>query len=212
VALVFQIIDFITMQDKLRPIVGDVLFIGKQETFGRTLSLSEEAKIQTMDWSPHFGADFVWDLGKPVPGDLCNRFDFIYDGGSLDNMWSPSQGLINMSRMLRPGGRMLCLACSSSLSWPYTMFSPGWFYDFFEENKFSSYETYLCSYVGIEGLLRGDWKWFPTSGDPNKNRLSQPTRGNDWLVVSIAEKGNDTTSDRQPIQFQYRPHKELVAA
>ena len=204
-ALVFPIVDFITQQDKVRPIVGDVLFVGKQETFGRTLSLGSAAKIHTLDWSPHFGAEFAWDLGKPVPDYLCNRFDFIYDGGSLDNMFNPAQGITNLTQMLRPGGRMLCLACCSAYSMPYTMFSTGWFYDYYEANKFASYETYLCAYRDTNSLIIGPWQFFPTSSAKNLNRSSPVTgHGAEWLVVSLAEKGPDTTYDVHPIQYQYR--------
>ena len=204
-ALVYPIIDVITHEDKKDPIVGDVLFVGKQETFGRNLTLSDKAKIHTMDWSPHFGADVVCDLGYPAPPDLHNRFDFIYDGGSLDNMFNPAQGIMNIAAMLRPGGRMLCLACASAMSMPYTMFSPGWFYDFFEVNKFKSWEIYLCSYTSVEELLRGPWKFHSTTTD-NANRPAPLSSHNEhWLNVAMARKGEDSTCDKQPIQYQYRP-------
>jgi len=32
------------------------------------------------------------------------NFDFIIDGGTLDNVFNPAQALMNMSRMLRPSG------------------------------------------------------------------------------------------------------------
>ena len=202
-ALVFPVIDFIEAENKRNPIVGEVLFMGKQETFGRELTLRPEAHIRTLDWSPHFGADLVWDLGKPVPEELRNRFDFIYDGGSLDNMFNPAEGIMNMARMLRPMGRMVCLACSSAFSMPYTMFSPGWFYDYFEANNFDGWIVHLCKYHGEAELLRGPWSFYSTSD--NLNRPAPLSQGDDWVILSLAQKGPASTSDVQPIQFQYRP-------
>jgi SAM-dependent methyltransferase len=205
-ALVWPVIDIILNEDKKKNFSGEVLFVGKQETFGRELKWTPKIQMRTMDWSPHFGADIVADLGYPVPEDLHNRFDFIYDGGSLDNMFNPAQGLMNIGAMLKPGGRALCLACASAFSTPYTMFSPGWFYDYFEVNNFKSWDIYLCSYSSVETLLQGPWKFHVC----NLDNLSRPApickdENTHWLVVSIATKGEDSTYNKQPIQYQYIP-------
>jgi SAM-dependent methyltransferase len=206
-ALVWPVIDIILTEDKRERIFGDVLFVGKQETFGRDLKFTDKIRMHTMDWSPHFGADIVADLGFPVPLDLHNRFDFIYDGGSLDNMFNPAQGIMNIAAMLRPGGKMLSVACASARSLPYLMFSPGWFWDFFEVNKFKQWEVYLCSYMSIDELLRGPWIFHECAGDNMNRPAPEPKDGKNWLVVSIAKKAEDSTYDKHPIQFQYRPEQ-----
>jgi hypothetical protein len=204
-ALVHPIIDFILQESEKRPILGDVLFIGKQETFGRELKFGSGINLKTMDWSPHFGVDIVQDLGAALPVDLWRKFDFIYDGGSLDNMFNPAQGIMNMSSMLRPQGRMLCLSCASSFSLPYTMFSPGWFYDYFEVNNFESWDIYQCSYTSEQELIYGPWKVRKLVEGGDLNRPAPPSEtGLHWVIVAIGRKGKDSTAYRQPIQYQYR--------
>ena len=146
-----------------------MLFIGKQETFGRDFPCAEGTTIQCMDQSDYEGADIVWDLGHPVPDGLHGRFDFIYDGGCLDNKFNPGQAMMNFTRMLKPGGRIVCIESASAFSWAYVMFSPGWFEDYFASNAFDAWQVYVCSFMDHEGLVGGPWKLY--AYDRSKNSV-----------------------------------------
>jgi hypothetical protein len=63
-----------------------------------------ECKLFSADISDYEGADFIFDICSEVPPELIGRFDFLMDGGSLDNVWDPPQMLRNMTKMLKPGG------------------------------------------------------------------------------------------------------------
>ncbi len=49
-------------------------------------------------------ADFIFDLAHGVPDDLLGRFDFIYNGSVLDNVFDPATCIRNVARMLKPNG------------------------------------------------------------------------------------------------------------
>lgn len=196
-SLLVPIVDFLEAQ---KPIDGEVLFIGHQETFGKELNVPHKV----LDQSDYEGADFVWDLGYQVPYEMFNRFDFIFNGGCLDNMFNPAQAMMNFTLMLKPGGRLVCMESASSFNSAYLMYSPGWFCDYFEQNKYEDWKAYICSYRNTRELFYGPWKWFEYDQQKNRNGPSPATRGNHVLVVSIARKGRLTTHDIQPIQYQYR--------
>src|SRR3989442_8736117 len=63
--------------------------------------------VRALDLSPVEGADIVHDLGRPVPGELEQRFDLVLDGGSLEHVFDVRQALANYMRMVRVGGRLV---------------------------------------------------------------------------------------------------------
>ena len=195
-SLLVPIVDYLKTLD----IRGDVLFIGHQTTFGKDLGVPH----RVLDQSDYEGADIVWDLGYPIPREYWRKFDFIFNGGCLDNMFNPAQAMMNFTKMLRPGGRLVCMESASSFNNPYLMYSPGWFCDYFEVNHFDSWKAYICSYRSTFELFYGPWKWFEYDQTKNRNGSSPETNGNHVLVVTLAQKGEMTTSNEQPIQYQYR--------
>ena len=213
-ALTWPVIDFILDENKRRPIEGDVLFIGKQNTAGRDLGCHPGTSIKCLDQSAYEGAEIIWDMGYPVPDNLDGKFDFIYNGGCLDNMFNPGVGMMNLGRMLKVGGRLVCFEAACSFSWSYVMFSPGWFNDYFEANKFKSWKVYVCRFTNTHEMVYGPWevyRYFPTLNPNGPAPFQIP--GNGWVIITIAEKGKETTWDVQPMQAQYRnPPSKVKAA
>jgi len=210
-SLLVPIVDMLLAEHAIRPIHGEVLFIGHQETFGKELGL----KHRVLDQSDYEGADIIWNLGYPVPENLHGKFDFIYNGGCLDNMFNPAQAMMNFTQMLEPGGRLVCMESASSFNSPYLMYSPAWFWDYFDANHFADCRVYICSYRNSKELMYGPWKWFEYDRELDKNGPPPETRKNHVLIVSIAQKGDFTTHDVQPIQYQYRkdvtePSKPII--
>ena len=103
-------------------------------------------KVSAVDISDYEGAEIVLDLCSDVPADLHNRFDFIIDAGSLDNIFDPIRALMSMTRMLKPGGRMYIFAWGNSHPTAYLKFSPDWFTDYFAVNEFEDCQTYVALY------------------------------------------------------------------
>lgn len=175
-------------------------------------------KVNFLDVTDYEGADVVHDLGYPVPESLVGRYDFIYNGGCLDNMFNPGVALTNFSKMLKPGGRVVCFESASSRNSPYLMYSPGWFWDYYVMNAFKDCKVYIGSFYDGEEFTLGPWDWFYANmlgancTWQEKNGPAPMARENNHLVlVSIAEKGEHSTADRQPIQLQYRVDKALLA-
>jgi hypothetical protein len=62
--------------------------------------------VRSMDVSAYEGADFVHDLNQPVAADLKERFDLVYDGGTLEHVFNFPTGLKDCMEMARVGGRV----------------------------------------------------------------------------------------------------------
>lgn len=158
--------------------------------------------LSFLDISDYEGAEIIHDMSSPIPEELSDRFDFIFNGSCLDNIFNPQVALRNMAKMLKPGGRVLSIEHGSPFNNPYTMFSPGWFADYFIANKFHDYHVYVGRFLNSTELLFGPWQWFYV----NKSVNSPSIMFNEGhtVIVSIAEKGLDSTWDINPVQDQYR--------
>lgn len=163
-------------------------------------------KVLALDHSEYEGADIVHDLRYPVPSKLCGIADFIVDGSTLDNVFTPSTVLKNYCDMLRPNGRLIALNAFSHHDTPYVIMPPMWYVDYFVMNGFADCKVYIfvfdtngkwnTFYVDMEYLLKAG----RTMG-----RFRCPYHA---ITLVFAEKGRNSTSDQLPIQQDYRPAQD----
>ena len=159
------------------------------------------SSVTSLDHSDYEGAEIIHDLTTPVPPSLQDRFDFIVDGSTLDNVFDPATTLRNFSEMLRPGGRMLLASTFSNHDEPYVMIPPLWFLDYFVVNGFADCKTYILVVdknkynvftINIDTLL-----------DPERvvSAFASPYR---MGILLLAEKQEASTSHVKPQQQHYR--------
>jgi SAM-dependent methyltransferase len=166
--------------------------------------------FKSIDVSDYEGADIVFDLCGKLPPKLKGSFDFIFDGSCLDNVFNPAAALSNISRLLKPGGRAMLLNHGTWLNAPYTIMSPGWYFDFFVVNGYVDCQIFLCLFRGNEGLHFGPVGLsFFNAASPIKvgNIPMNLPAGFDIMVVALAEKGRKSTDDVMPVQSLYRDKK-----
>lgn len=77
---------------------------GFSETLFRKLGFGE---IETMDFSDYEDASILHDLNHPVDKKLHKKFDFIFDGGTIEHVFNVPVALENVFNMLKPGGRFV---------------------------------------------------------------------------------------------------------
>jgi hypothetical protein len=117
--------------------------IDDKELFG--FISGEIESVDVLDISDYEGANIICDLNDPISDDFHNRFDFIYDSSVLDNIFNPAQGIVNISRMLKPGGRYLGINVASFFPGAFVSCHPEWFYSFFAANSYSDVKVFLTS-------------------------------------------------------------------
>ena len=86
-------------------------------------------KVSSMDFSDFEGANFVHDLNKPVGPELKERFDLVYDGGTLEHVFNFPLALQNCMEMVKPGGHLFIhTIINSYCGHGFYQFSPELFY------------------------------------------------------------------------------------
>src|SRR6185503_5446286 len=86
-------------------------------------------KVSSMDFSDFEGANFVHDLNKPVGQELKERFDLVYDGGTLEHVFNFPLALQNCMEMVKAGGHLFIhTGANGYCGHGFYQFSPELFY------------------------------------------------------------------------------------
>lgn len=161
-------------------------------------------RIDVLDVSEYEGADIVHDICQPLPKSLVGQYDFVFNSSVLDNVFDPAAAFRHMCSALRPGGRIISLEMASNDCFPYLVFCPGWFQDYFAVNRFERAQVYCSQFNSIHELIYGPsmmWGALPLTN----TRLSAPSiTGAMAAVVAVAEFGERSTTHKSPIQGHYR--------
>ena len=121
-------------------------------------------QIYSLDASDFEGASFVHDLNRPLPADLKNRFDTVFDGGTLEHVFNFPVAIQNCMEMLRVGGRFFIHTCANNLcGHGFYQFSPELFYRIFSPENGFEVERIVLHRVGPYG------RWYEVP-DPNQIR------------------------------------------
>ena len=162
-----------------------------------------------IDRSSYEGANVILDLNLPIPESYHNKFDFIYSGGSLDNVFDPKTLLENCALLLKPGGRFLSYDVSQGVVGAYLRITPEWLYSWFAVNDWSDCQVYAL-HQERQGQSRFSYEtslytWTPRFQRDSNYNYFESSRSHSGIqyVVSLAEKGGRSTSDKIPVQMQY---------
>src|SRR5438876_6711080 len=89
-------------------------------------------QVDALDASDFEGATFVHDLNLPIREELKQRFDVVYDGGTLEHVFNLPVALKNSMEMVRPGGRLFIhTGINNVCGHGFYQFSPDLFYGAF---------------------------------------------------------------------------------
>lgn len=192
-----------------------------------------DAKVLALDVSAYENAEIVCDLQGEIPRKYKGIADFIYNGSCLDNIFDPAAAMRNMSRLLKPDGRVYHYEQGNSHPTAYLKYSADWFMDFYALNEFADCKVYIADKPNTLGVplvnptgsmmpRRSDFDIIVYSYNPYVENAGGP--GYDCSSVEaftryeihcIAEKSRASADDRVPIQKHYRVdpwHKEICQA
>jgi SAM-dependent methyltransferase len=101
-------------------------------------------KVYACDYSDYENPDFTFDLNYPVGEEYKEKFDVIFDSGTLEHVFDVPAALKNINYMLKKGGRMIIFSPSSnSIDHGFYSFSPTLFFDYFESLAYKNMKAYL---------------------------------------------------------------------
>jgi SAM-dependent methyltransferase len=111
-----------------------------------------DAKVLSLDVSAYEGADIVCDLQGKIRWRHKGIADFIYNGSCLDNIFDPAAAMRNMSRLLKPDGRVYHYEQGNSHPTAYLKYSADWFMDFYALNEFNDCKVYIADKPNTLGV------------------------------------------------------------
>ena len=105
-------------------------------------------EVHALDISEYEGADIIMDLAiESIEDKYRNRFDFIYDGGVLEHIFNAPQAIINISQMLKIGGRVIHdIPVAGWVDHGFYSFSPTFLIDYYTNNGFFINDIYMVGY------------------------------------------------------------------
>jgi len=164
-----------------------------------------DARVRSMDASSYEGADIIHNLCDPVPPELHDSADFIFEGSCLDDCFNPAQLMLNVDRMLRVGGRLFMVNLGTVTNIPgpaYAVCSVDWYTEFLEVNGYTEICVQVWSYVHV-----ADQTWHPgpmMSGTPAMPSLP-------CCITVSASKVARVLPQLQPMRKGYRDMHERAA-
>ena len=70
-------------------------------TFFKSVGFDE---VDSLDYSKYEGCSLVHDLNEPIPEEYHEKYDAIFDGGTLEHVFHFPNCLANIHKILKPGG------------------------------------------------------------------------------------------------------------
>ncbi len=100
------------------------------------LAAAGAAPVVSVDASDYEGAALIHDMNIPVGDELCERFDLVVDGGTMEHVFAPPVALANMMKMLKVGGSLIIWSPANNLcGHGFYQFSPEFFYSSLTESR-----------------------------------------------------------------------------
>jgi SAM-dependent methyltransferase len=86
-------------------------------------------RVDSLDASPIENATIIHDLNLPAPDELRNRFDVVYDGGTLEHVFNFPAAIKNVMEAVKLGGRLILHTTANNyFGHGFYQFSPELFY------------------------------------------------------------------------------------
>lgn len=156
--------------------------------------------VFSCDVSTYENASMILDLNDPVPSELHNRFDLIYDGGTMEHIFNVPRVLANIQTMLRVGGRVIHVAPTSNMvEHGFYCFSPAFFSDYYKANGYQLQTLYLFECTS----WTGNWEVYDCLAGGFNNRLGRVCTSKMSGAFCVAEKKLDSVAQIFPSQGHF---------
>jgi SAM-dependent methyltransferase len=172
--------------------------------FFKTLGFSTVHSVDVNSWE---GADIIHDLNLPFPPDSPHRekYDVIFDGGTLEHIFHVPNVLKNIYDLLAVGGRIIHQSPVDMFGHGFYNFSTCFFEDFYRANEF---EINTCGVVSKPyGRDFNDESRYSAANFDSQFVRSLCEESFDkatHLIVFVATKRACSTGDRIPTQGYFQ--------
>lgn len=100
--------------------------------------------VHSIDASGFEESTYVHDMNRPVPASLHNRYEVIFDGGTIEHIFHVPNVLENIHSMLKEGGKIIHYTpVHNFVDHGFYGFSPCFFHDYYAANRYELGTCYL---------------------------------------------------------------------
>ncbi len=165
------------------------------------------SEVETLDYSSYEGCSIEHDLNKPIPNELIEQYDTVFDGGTLEHVYNIACAMDNVSSLCKNGGTIIhALPANNFCGHGLYQFSPELFLSqYSSENGFKETEIFVCQ-------VNRTKKWYRVIQLGNGERINIRSRGPVYIFV----KTRKSFTGRKPMIVQqsdyetkWNSHKKL---
>lgn len=164
-------------------------------TFFALLGFEE---VHSLDVTHLENATFVHDLNLPIPQTLYHQYDVVYDGGTMEHVFSTKQVLENIHKLLKIGGIVIHGNPSHNcVDHGFYVFSPILYRDYYTANAYRIVCSQVCQVPASE---KEHWKIYPYQSGSLANHTFGGLDHPILLTWFIAQKQPQSTGNIIPQQ------------
>ena len=173
-------------------------------------------KTFSFDATSYENAEVILDLNKPFDSQMStqqlNRFDGLFDGGCIDNVWNPAQSQMNLASLLHSGGRIVNWVSASNWPGAFCMVSCEWLLSFYAINGFKNIRVYWFHPISDgstwPNISAEVWRFNPNftrraDYDPYRAALKDSSHPGFALATAEVAVSKLPTEWEMPMQNQY---------
>ena len=154
--------------------------------------------VSSLDNSDFEGAEIVWDLNLPLNDSFVERFDVVFDGGTMEHVFNTKQVLENIGKLLKIGGLAIHeVPSSNSVNHGFYSFSPTLFQDYYSKLDYEIIEILLVV------KKRHKAKIYQYSPRDRNTEIPENWGNKNVNVWCVARKRSDMVTSDFPQQTKY---------
>jgi hypothetical protein len=92
--------------------------------------------VDSIDYSDFEGANIIHDMNLPIPDHLKDKYDCVWDGGTLEHVFNYPTAIKNCMDMVKIGGHLILeTPCNNQCGHGFYQFSPELFFSLLDSHN-----------------------------------------------------------------------------
>lgn len=160
----------------------DIDILKKEQFAEKLFNIMGFNPVHSYDFSNYEDADFIHDMNIPINDEHKNRYDLVFDGGSLEHIFNFPIAIKNCMEMVKVNGYFISVTtCNNFSGHGFYQFSPELFFRIFNENN--GFEM-IGVYIGVKN------KWYKVN-DPEQIKERVTFKNNTETYITVIAKKID---------------------
>lgn len=139
--------------------------------------------VEAIDASDYEGANHIHDLNRTIPAALHDKYDVVFDGGTLEHVYNIPNALLNCMKMIKIGGHFISISvCNNFVGHGFYQFSPEFFFRSLSQSRGFEIKDAIFVELGRSPVQHPIWHRVP---DPDVVRRRVTFTGNKRMYIII---------------------------